>query len=117
MRRQTWASRTKEATSMIARSLKMCMSISPGRVATGHGGTASPMVGGAGSIDTPEKPAMSCLIDGGVPSKLRQITINSDFTQYRICPISTYQVPHKPTDYTATKYSKEQMERKTPKIE
>jgi hypothetical protein len=27
------------------------------------------MVGGAGSIDTPEKPAMSCLIDGGVPSR------------------------------------------------
>jgi hypothetical protein len=70
MRRHTWASRTKEATSMIARSLKTCTSISPGRVAIGHGGAESPsMVGGAGSIDTPEKPAMSCLIDGGVPSR------------------------------------------------
>jgi hypothetical protein len=70
MRLHTCASRAKDATSIIARSLNMCTSISLGRADSGHGGAGSPSIaGGAGSIDRPAKPAMSCLIDGGGSSR------------------------------------------------
>ena len=48
----------------------MWIAISSGSSAKGHGAAGVPSTGaGAGSMERPEKPAMSCLIDCGGPSR------------------------------------------------
>ena len=70
MRLHTCATLTKDAMSMTANSVNICMIISSGSPAMGHGGVISPsMMGVAGAIERPENPAMSCFIDCGGPSR------------------------------------------------
>lgn len=69
MRLHTCESRASSATSRIATSLNICMRISSGKSAIGHGGAGVPSIsGGAGSIDKSEKLSINCLIVGGGPS-------------------------------------------------
>lgn len=54
----------------MANSVNMWTIISSGSSARGHGGAGVPSIsGGAGSIERPAKPAMSCFIDCGGPSR------------------------------------------------
>lgn len=65
-RLQTWARVTNAATSMIARSERMCVRISSGRAAIGQGAGAEREVSGSlAEIWRPEKVSTSCLIVGG----------------------------------------------------
>ena len=67
-RLHTSAKRAKEATSVHAKVVRICVKISAGSSARGLGawGEAS-VAGGAGSIRSPEKSSTSCLSEGEKP--------------------------------------------------
>lgn len=69
MRLHTCVIRARSATSLIATSLNICIRISSGTSAIGHGGAGVPSIsGGDGSIDKSEKLSINCLIVCGGPS-------------------------------------------------